>query len=170
MVRIRDIDRLTRREGTILTIPPGCSAAEAARKMQTHRVGCLVVAGTDGRMAGIISERDIITKVVAEGRDPRTVLAGQIMTASVISCSMGTQVSQAQRIMSFHGIRHLPIVDDGNPVGMLSQRDVLAHQLAVAEAVVREQERRIEELEGKGPRQTSAQVEAAALSGPMRVP
>jgi len=116
----------------VVTIAANESVQTAARKMQKDKVGCLVVLDERGKATvGIVTERDITRGVVAESADPVSTLVQAIMTADVISCSVDTTTSQAHELMATHGIRHLPIIENGVPVGIVSTRDILAHRLEV---------------------------------------
>lgn len=109
----------------IVTIGVGEGITAAAAKMSRHRIGCLVVVDRDGRLAGILSERDIVKQVKAV-RPARQV--GQIMTRRVVTCPPGTSMSIAGDLMTRHRIRHLPVVQDGRAVGMISSREVMNYQ------------------------------------------
>ena len=106
--------------------------------MSASKVGCLVVSEEDGRFAGIITERDIVDGVLASCLDPDSTTVGQIMTAQVVCCSAETPTSEARRMMAENGIRHLPVVQDGVVVGMLSARDLMARQLLEDRAAAEE--------------------------------
>jgi signal-transduction protein with cAMP-binding, CBS, and nucleotidyltransferase domain len=123
----------------VVTLPADASILAAARAMRDDRVGCLIVTGGDGNAVGIVTERDIAMRAVAEGLDPGTTPVSRIMTRNIFSCNLDTQVDKAQQAMVNHNIRHLPIVDHGRPVGMVSMRDILTHRLKTSEALVRHQ-------------------------------
>jgi len=88
-----------------------------------------VVTGDDDQLVGVVSERDIINRVVALGVDPSTELVKNVMTADVTYCQPDTPMDAAQAIMAERHIRHLPVVKDGVAVGMISSRDVMVGQL-----------------------------------------
>jgi len=113
----------------ILAVPPDATVAGAAEILRENRIGCLVVTGDDGRLIGVVSERDIINRVVALGVDPSTKLVKNVMTTDVAHCQPDTSMDAAQAIMAERHIRHLPVVQDGVAVGMISSRDVMAGQL-----------------------------------------
>jgi diguanylate cyclase (GGDEF)-like protein/putative nucleotidyltransferase with HDIG domain len=106
------------------------SIKEAAAKMRSRNVGCLIVNDDEGRFAGLVSERDIAYHIVAASKDAETIPVAAIMIHDVISCPPGTPASVAREIMTAHRIRHLPIVDGAAVVGILSARDVMDQQLA----------------------------------------
>jgi CBS domain-containing protein len=96
---------------------------DAARLMNTHRVGCVVV--TDGgSMVGILTERDILTRIVAVQRDPAATCVAEVMTAPVLTCGPETPVNEARRAMRDRRVRHLPVARGDSIVGMLSIGDL----------------------------------------------
>jgi CBS domain-containing protein len=161
MPTVKEIERIVKRSGRVLTIPAHASVAQAATVMRENEVGCLVVLNQTGALAGILTERDIITQVVARSRNPAGTVVGEVMAREVICCDRDTSISKAQRIMAEYGIRHLPIVEDGVPVGMISSRDVLAHMLSTAQAVVQRQAEVLRELERQHPGITSLRKDAS---------
>ncbi len=116
----------TQRIERVHAIGQAASVLEAARLMNEHRIGSLVVTDPFGELVGIISERDILTRVVTAQRDPTTTQVGDVMTRNVISCCPETSLSDVRRIMTLQHIRHLPVVDDGSLVGMISIGDLNA--------------------------------------------
>lgn len=100
------------------------SLADAAQRMREYGIGSLVVMDVDV-MTGVITERDLI-HATADAAWPEVTKVSQYMTADPIMVTPLTDVSEAERLMVEHGIRHLPVVRDGRPVGMVSARDLLA--------------------------------------------
>jgi CBS domain-containing protein len=98
---------------------------DAAAAMARLDIGALPVAANDGRLEGMITDRDVAVKVVAEGRDPRTTLVGEISKkAGVATVGADDSVDDALRIMKERAVRRLPVVDDHEVVGILSQADI----------------------------------------------
>jgi len=99
--------------------------------MSANGVGAVVVADPDdGRVVGIVSERDLVTRVMADEADPKSIPVDQIMTPDPASCDAGASVSEVQEVMASRGIRHLPVLDEeGQLVRMVSSRDVMAYQV-----------------------------------------
>jgi len=123
---------------SIVTISRSTTVKAAAIEMLTHKIGCLIVNDEDGKLAGIVTERDIVSQAIIspKGLDETTV--AEIMTKQVVSCFPGTSTSEAREIMTANKIRHLPMVDNGVVVGMLSARDVMEQQLLEDRAAAEE--------------------------------
>jgi len=102
---------------------------EAARYMMEHNVGALPVL-RNGDLAGILSERDIMNRVVAVGRTPGTTAVSEVMTANPRAVAADESIEECLFIMNEFGFRHLPIVDGKQLRGLVSLRDVLMHQAA----------------------------------------
>jgi CBS domain-containing protein len=99
------------------------TAVDAAALMAQFDVGAIPVLD-DGRLRGIVTDRDLATRVVAEGRDPRTVPVGEVMTRAVITVSLDAQLSEARDLMAERRIRRLPVVKGDQLVGIISLGDV----------------------------------------------
>ncbi|MFP4053236.1 MAG: cyclic nucleotide-binding/CBS domain-containing protein [Phycisphaerae bacterium] len=116
----------------VMVATPDTTITEAVKMMVEAKCGCLVI--LDGhRPVGIFSERDLLTRVVAVGKDPATLPVKEVMTASLRSVGLQTPVRQCARLMQEHHIRHLAIIEEDALVGMISFRDVLAAELEEAE-------------------------------------
>ena len=123
------LDRWVRGRGNVITIHAEQRVSSAARVMTDNHVGCLVVVDGQEAMVGIVTERDILRWVGNASPETYSALVGDIMATEVVSCEPGTPIEEAHRIMVEHGVRHLPIVEDGAPVGILSSRDVMGQSL-----------------------------------------
>ena len=109
-----------------VTITPDRSVCEAAELMRREGVGSLIVVDPEGRLAGILTERDLAYRVVA-GRCSCDVRVGEVMTPRerLVTVEPGTSIAEAARIMIDVGVRHLPVVTrDGELVGVVSLRDL----------------------------------------------
>src|SRR5262245_40071720 len=114
---------------SILTIPRTATAIEAVEIMASAKIGSLVGVDDD-RVAGIFSERDVMLRVVLEGREPKQTRVGEVMTARVHTISMRTSGDEALRIMVQEHIRHLPVVDEqGRPQAIVSMRSLLEEKV-----------------------------------------
>lgn len=100
---------------------------EAARFMMEHNIGALPVL-RNGDLAGILSERDIMNRVVAVGRTPGTTAVSEVMTANPRAVPADETIEECLFIMREFGFRHLPIVDGKDLKGLVSLRDLLMHQ------------------------------------------
>jgi CBS domain-containing protein len=109
---------------------------EAARYMLEHNIGALPVL-RDGNLAGILSERDIMNRVVAVGRTPGTTAVSEVMTPNPRAVSADETIEECLFIMREFGFRHLPIVEGKELKGLVSLRDVLMHQAAEIEKQTR---------------------------------
>ena len=116
--------------GGVITLTPQDSISTAAKIMRDEHVGCIIVIDADGRVAGIVSERDIVVRVMAAMIDSSVALVGDVMTTPIISCTPMTPIDDIRELMSKHRIRHVAIVDGDRPVGMISSREILARRLA----------------------------------------
>lgn len=97
---------------------------DVAKKMSKANVGAIAVLDS-GRLVGVFSERDVMARVVAEGLDPDKTLISKVMTKDIVVADPRDSVDSALAKMHSVGCRHLPVVKDGNLVGMLSIRDLL---------------------------------------------
>ena len=115
-----------------LTRPGSESALDAARAMQESGVGALLVTGPDGRLAGIFTERDVMTRILVAGRDAARTPLNEVMTRQIYFCSPEQRIGEVARELQARHVRHLPVVEDGRVVGLLSLRDILREYLADA--------------------------------------
>ncbi|MFE7896878.1 CBS domain-containing protein [Streptomyces sp. NPDC057424] len=100
------------------------SLEDAARRMSELDVGALPVCGPDDRLHGIITDRDIVVKCLAKGKDPRTMNAGLLAQGKPITVDAGADTDEVLRAMEEHRIRRLPVIDDHRLVGMISEADL----------------------------------------------
>jgi len=108
----------------ILSAPPTANAREMARLMTAEVVGCLLVE-QGGEFVGIVTETDLVTKVLGLNADPCTVTAGDIMSYPVASIEETSSLETAHEMMGAQRIRHLMVTLDGKPVGLISVRSLL---------------------------------------------
>jgi CBS domain-containing protein len=112
------------------------SVLEAARYMMEHNIGAVPVL-RDGSLAGILSERDIMNRVVAIGRTPGTTAVSEVMTPNPRAVAADESIDECLFIMREFGFRHLPIVDGKELKGIVSLRDVLIHHATELETQAR---------------------------------
>jgi CBS domain-containing protein len=134
------VKHLIERKGrTLYSVEPEDPVLEAIRLMAEHHIGALLVLkGTE--LQGIISERDYARKVILHGRSSADTPVWQIMSSPVITVSPGQTVQDCMHLMTERRVRHLPVVDGGRVVGMVSIGDLV-------KAVIEEQQQTIEQLE-----------------------
>jgi CBS domain-containing protein len=110
----------------VVSVSPDTSAVDVAKIMDRKNVGSVVVVGGDGRPAGIITDRDMIVRIVAKDKRPEDVQAEAFMTRDPITFTEGMQVTDAMEMMMQKGIRRMPIVDrNGRLTGIVTQDDII---------------------------------------------
>jgi CBS domain-containing protein len=105
------------------------TVAAAARLMREKNVGAVMVVGSDGSLAGIFTERDALFRVTAEDRDPNATRLSDVMTRDPRTISPDRPFAHALLMMYDGGFRHVPVIDEGRPIGMVSARDALGPEL-----------------------------------------
>src|ERR1700731_2724425 len=120
----------------VYSIDAASTVLEAARFMMEHNIGALPVM-RNGELAGILSERDVMNRVVAVGRTPGTTAVSEVMTANPRAVYADESVEECLFIMKEFGFRHLPIVDGKDLKGLVSLRDILMHQASEMERAAR---------------------------------
>jgi CBS domain-containing protein len=106
------------------TVEAGASLQEAARTMREAGIGDVLVVGADQTLQGIVTDRDIAIRGVADGCDPASTTVGEICTGDITACSPEDDVAKAVQLMRDRAIRRLPVVQDGRPVGIVSIGDL----------------------------------------------
>ncbi|MBS7624127.1 CBS domain-containing protein [Candidatus Bathyarchaeota archaeon] len=110
----------------VITVREDSRADEAARLMRDNNIGCVIVSTADEKPIGIITERDLITRVVAEDIQPSKVTAREIMSTPLITIDADKTISEAAKEMNRHNIRRLAVMYKGRLVGIISSKDILA--------------------------------------------
>ncbi len=103
---------------------PDMSAADAAGLMRNYDVGAIPVVRDDGTLVGLVTDRDLVIRVIADREDPNGVRLGDIATTSVVTATPDMRISDARDLMAEHQIRRLPVMKDETIVGILSLGDV----------------------------------------------
>lgn len=98
--------------------------AEAAQKMRDQDVGALPICGEDHRLKGMITDRDIVVKCIAEGRDPNSLTVGELADGKPVTIGADDSIEDALRTMVEHKVRRLPVIDGHDLIGMVSQADI----------------------------------------------
>lgn len=130
---------LQRKGGNVATVMPGTSISDAVAALAAHRVGALVVSADGASLDGILSERDIVRGLAAHGVSTMDLTAGDLMTADVVTCSKEATTEQLMAEMTARRFRHVPVIEDGKLIGIVSIGDVV-------NARVRELETEAEQL------------------------
>jgi CBS domain-containing protein len=123
----------------VVSVTPEQSVLDAIKVLATEDIGAAIVM-SGGRLAGIFSERDYTRKIVLKGRSSDATRVEEVMTANVIVVSPRTRTRECMQLMSEKNIRHLPVVDDGRVIGMVSIRDIVSD-------IIADQDFTIEQLE-----------------------
>ena len=116
----------------LAALPPGASVREAAHLMAQRKIGSVVVLEGD-RLVGIFTERDIVNRIVDPGRDPDRTVLKDVMTRDPRTVDPDTAALEALRLMGDGHYRHLPVMQDGRLVGVVSRRDFFGEEKAAVE-------------------------------------
>lgn len=129
------LDILLKEKGHIIhSIAADDSIYECAKKMTSLGVGALIILNNNEELDGIVSERDLITKLVGRGLDPAKVKVSEVMTKNLLTVTMQTTVTEAMRIMTDRRIRHLPVLDEQKKlVGLISIGDLTKWVMLIQE-------------------------------------
>ena len=118
----------------IISVTPEESTSVAARLLSRHNIGALPVCGYDGSLKGLVTDRDIVTRCLAAGRDPAKTQVSQVMTARVVTARPDMEVSLASHLMGREQVRRLPIVENGRLCGMVSLGDLAGREETAIDA------------------------------------
>ena len=129
---LKVIDAMTKKP---ITISPNTTAFEAASIMKKERVGNLIVQDK-GKLKGILTEQDLVYKIVADGNSPKKIAVKDIMTKKVISIQPDKDITDAMLKMSKLNVRRLPVIEDDKIVGILTQKDILKIEPQLFELIV----------------------------------
>ncbi|CAN5664837.1 CBS domain-containing protein [soil metagenome] len=137
----RTVQRVLAEKGShVATIEPEASVFEALERMAEHDIGALVVT-VDARLVGIVSERDYARKVILAGRASRDTSVRDVMSGEVVTVSTRDTVGSCMQLMTARRIRHLPVVEEGALLGIVSIGDLV-------KAIIADQAFEIEQLQG----------------------
>ena len=106
-----------------ICMAPGESVSAAAKAMKQHGIGTVLVL-TDGKLGGLLTDRDITVRVLAENRDPRTTRIGDICSSELVVLDPDDDLAQAARLVRDRAVRRIPVLRDGIPVGVVSVGDL----------------------------------------------
>lgn len=120
---------LAAKGGDIFSIEPTATLTAAANLLSTHRIGAAVIRGAGGRLAGILSERDIVRAISEHGADALSLPVGQVMTRNVTTCGEDEPISGIMELMTAGKFRHMPVLKENQLVGMISIGDVVKQRV-----------------------------------------
>jgi CBS domain-containing protein len=120
---------LAAKGGDVVTIEPNTNVLAATKLLAERRIGALVVTGPDRRVIGIVSERDIVQRLAVHGPATLDLPLNEVMTRKVITCTTADTVSSVMERMTQGKFRHLPVVDQGRLIGIVSIGDLVKHRL-----------------------------------------
>ena len=118
-MKIRDV-----MTNPVVRISPEETVSVAARTLAHYNIGSLPVCGADGRVCGVVTDRDLVTRCIAAGQDPRRTTVRQVMTGSVVAVQPDMDTTAAAALMGREQIRRLPVLENGRLCGMLSLGDL----------------------------------------------
>ena len=128
MATAKDVLAKKKAQG-VITVLPDCSVRDACRVMRDRRIGALLVAEGE-TLHGMFTERDVMTAVVAEEKDPAATPVAEVMTPKVIAVRFDRSLEEVEAIMRQERVRHVPVVDEKGLIGMISIGDVNAFNAA----------------------------------------
>jgi CBS domain-containing protein len=129
-----NVGTILRQKGrAVTTAQPDVSLQEVANRLAAKRIGAIVVVGEGGEVCGIVSERDIVRALAAEGAAALAKPVAQSMTRQVVTCQETDTLDELMAMMTARRFRHLPVVTDGALVGIVSIGDVVKHHVAEVE-------------------------------------
>ncbi|MBS0549395.1 MAG: CBS domain-containing protein [Proteobacteria bacterium] len=125
-------DILSEKGGLVYTVTPGTTVGQVSRQLSTRRIGSVLIVDRLDRVAGIVSERDIVHAVATHGVGALELEAAQVMTRNVVSCDPDDSIDDVMETMTRGRFRHLPVVRHGELLGLISIGDVVKARLAEA--------------------------------------
>jgi CBS domain-containing protein len=140
-------DILAAKGGNVIGIEPTADLVAAAKLLSTHRIGALLVRGPDGRLVGILSERDIVRTMADVGSAVLQMPVAQVMTRNVSTCDVNDSISNLMERMTKGKFRHMPVLDNDRLVGLVSIGDVLKLHIDTQHEHVRHLEELIAEFQ-----------------------
>ena len=130
-MRVADILRI--KGSTVKTVTPDETALELSEKLRTAQIGAMIVSDDGRSIEGIISERDLAYALAAHGSELPRIAVSKLMTRAVVVCSPEDSITHVMKLMTQRRIRHLPVKDGDQLVGIISIGDVLKHRLGEVE-------------------------------------
>jgi CBS domain-containing protein len=134
MDTVRDILQI--KGSLVLSISPESSVYEALETLEDNNVGALVVLEKDGKLDGIFTERDYARKVILKGRSSKETMVQDIMTESPVFVTPDTKIEECMQMMSRKYIRHLPVMENGRLVGVVSIGDIVNYIITQKDFII----------------------------------
>jgi len=129
------VELLRKRDSNVYKVAPGVTVFDGLKLLSDYGVGAMLVMEGD-KLVGVLSERDYTRKIALQGRNSRETPVSDIMTRDVITVGPQTRTRECMALMSQHKIRHLPVVDNGTVLGMISIRDIMDDIIADHEQTI----------------------------------
>ena len=120
--------------GTVVRINPEETVAVAARTLARYNIGMLPVCGGDGRLCGVVTDRDLVTRCIAAGKEPTRTTVREVMTSNVVAARQDMDTVAAAQLMGRQQIRRLPVLENGKLCGMVSLGDLASSEETVYDA------------------------------------
>jgi len=122
-------DVLAQKGGLVFTVTPGTTVAQVAQQLSTRRIGSVLVLSDSQTISGIVSERDLVRAMARHGSGALDIEVREIMTRDVVTCHPDDPIERVMGLMTTGRFRHLPVVDRGELVGLISIGDVVKARL-----------------------------------------
>ena len=116
--------------GLVFTVTPGTLVAQLSQQLSARRIGSMLVLDVEGAVAGIVSERDLVRALASHGAKAMELEARQVMTRDVVTCDPDDSIDQVMETMTQGRFRHLPVVQRGELLGLVSIGDVVKARIA----------------------------------------
>jgi CBS domain-containing protein len=120
----------TKGDDGVVTVPPGTSVARAAETLSTRRIGAIIVSPDGKRVAGIVSERDVVRELGRKGPSVLSDTVDSLMTAKIVGCSRFDSAERVMEMMTHGRFRHMPVMEGDEMVGLISIGDVVKARLS----------------------------------------
>lgn len=120
----------TKSDEGVVTVRPGTSVSDTAQVLSSRRIGAVIISTDGKKVAGIVSERDIVRELGRHGSGCLTDMVDNIMTAKIVSCTRNDTANEVMQMMTDGRFRHMPVIEDGEMVGLISIGDVVKARLS----------------------------------------
>ena len=128
------VDTILKKKGdTVITVAPNCLVSEAAQTLHEKRIGAALVQDAAGNIVGILSERDIVRGVALKQEACLDMTVSELMTHPLVTCAPTDSIEQIMELMTERRVRHLPVMDDGDLIGIISIGDVVKQRISEIE-------------------------------------